>query len=247
MAAALGFPAHAGMDLISVRTPSLTAWFPRPRGDGPSICGRGSGTSAVSPPTRGWTPIHRVRRQPDRGFPAHAGMDPSPTCRRGAPSRFPRPRGDGPRYHHAAASERRVSPPTRGWTLTPACSAEGSPGFPAHAGMDRSPPMSCVVRPWFPRPRGDGPGQAAFAIGELEVSPPTRGWTVARMAADHRRAGFPAHAGMDHHSVCPCRPTARFPRPRGDGPCSCMPSRNGVAVSPPTRGWTHRAIAGFRP
>ena len=68
-----GFPAHAGMDPISLAD---ERWFPRPRGDGPHVYPRGDGCrkgfprprgdgpscewrqlrpAMVSPPTRGWT------------------------------------------------------------------------------------------------------------------------------------------------------------------------------------------------
>ena len=50
----------------------------------------------VSPPTRGWTPCEVVSAVSLRGFPAHAGMDPSGTITSGPWLRFPRPRGDGP-------------------------------------------------------------------------------------------------------------------------------------------------------
>ena len=70
------------------------------------------------------------------------------------------------------------------------------------------------------------------------VSPPTRGWTVRGGAFSVVGRGFPAHAGMDLLLAVPAPFTARFPRPRGDGPLcdQCFPPIFGV--SPPTRGWT---------
>ena len=53
--AAVGFPAHAGMDPPPGSAPGSCIWFPRPRGDGPSCCRRIFTRPTVSPPTRGWT------------------------------------------------------------------------------------------------------------------------------------------------------------------------------------------------
>ena len=137
-----GFPAHAGMDPSSSRTPQLRQGFPAHAGMDPRTASA-------------WTV-----RQWLLGFPAHAGMDP--------PSRFPRPRGDGPFTPGAS-----VSPPTRGWTLNRR-EPTGVGGFPAHAGMDPA-----------PRQRADG-GLDGFPA-HAGMDPPCR----------RTRCGFPAHAGMD--------------------------------------------------
>ena len=233
-----GFPAHAGMDPPgSTATPTLTR-FPRPRGDGPRSPGTGDRTPAVSPPTRGWTPVRQTISVLMIGFPAHAGMDPGTGYLATAAGRFPRPRGDGP-------------------VMT--CAVTNVTGFPAHAGMDRKSRSSPTVRSRFPRPRGDGPvnlvivegvvtvspptrGWTAYARGIIpnpkRVSPPTRGWTRDACGAVSYHSGFPAHAGMDPHrrTAAPCR--SWFPRPRGDGPRWYQPSIRVTRVSPPTRGWT---------
>ena len=80
-----GFPAHAGMDLLSFAVASLLAGFPRPRGDGPQGFSTSRQQSAVSPPTRGWTPRSSHIPWTRGGFPAHAGMD--PPCAEPAPRR----------------------------------------------------------------------------------------------------------------------------------------------------------------
>ena len=129
-----GFPAHAGMDLVIRTSPSTEFGFPRPRGDGPHRTGVKWPTGTVSPPTRGWTVIQESVGTTVAGFPAHAGMDRSP---------------DG-----AWRTSNPVSPPTRGWTLLGAEAASTDQVSPPTRGWtvkltDR--------RPWFPRPRGDGP------------------------------------------------------------------------------------------
>ena len=70
-----GFPAHAGMDPEQAATEDPAAGFPRPRGDGPGVLGRGTRFVKVSPPTRGWTCQSVHVRRARLGFPAHAGMD----------------------------------------------------------------------------------------------------------------------------------------------------------------------------
>ena len=201
--------------------------FPRPRGDGP-LDAVDVAQKAVSPPTRGWTPLIDRRLV----------------------ERFPRPRGDG---RDVASAE--VSPPTRGWTRP--CHVIGRAaiqrrGFPAHAGMDRP-----IYRAWrvpahagmdpkylahgFPRPRGDGPLSAYL-----------EGFAHAGMDALHavRRAdGFPRPRGDGPRH----RPQSIWPRS-----CRVSPPTRGwtlcrydarthraAAVSPPTRGWTLR-ICGAR-
>ena len=233
-------------------------WFPRTRGDGPDAkCPGGSG-EMVSPHTRGWTLVLRdgVRRQ--RGFPAHAGMDPRPTATRSIGSRFPRTRGDGPPSSRSTRVTVAVSPHTRGWTRRgrPADCFLG--GFPAHAGMDPSSPRRQGSTWGFPRTRGDGPGVALFQRAERrvprtrgdgpdrfpvrvdgdQVSPHTRGWTLGPLVGRHPREGFPAHAGMDPAQRRYVVRRRGFPRTRGDGPRSGRRTPGLRWVSPHTRGWT---------
>ena len=51
----VGFPAHAGMDPLTLGQPATAIRFPRPRGDGPGQRPRSGVRFVVSPPTRGWT------------------------------------------------------------------------------------------------------------------------------------------------------------------------------------------------
>ena len=179
------------------------------------------------------------RSRPRRkGFPAHAGMDPSGRSRRPRSSRFPRTRGDGPWRLRSICRSSTVSPHTRGWTLALIARRRVDLGFPAHAGMD---PRTCGSRSStrrFPRTRGDGP-------------------RADRHHPDGRH-GFPAHAGMDPGIRWKQLWTERFPRTRGDGPrrsmrriwqwpvsrtrgdgpCTSKRPRPEGSVSPHTRGWT---------
>ena len=111
-----GFPAHAGMDPgRSVRAGSSRR-LPRTRGDGPSAGARTSTGTPASPHTRGWTPLQVRAGVLERGFPAHAGMDPAPTSSPRSAAGLPRTRGDGPQARSPAAASSVASPHTRGWT-----------------------------------------------------------------------------------------------------------------------------------
>ena len=208
------------MDRRSARDGTGRRRFPRPRGDGPSLCSTGSRTSSVSPPTRGWTHSARARCALWRGFPAHAGMDLRAADAHRLMPRFPRPRGDGPTIENVSTVVNAVSPPTRGWTRSYRTTAHDLRGFPAHAGMDLYARRYLYRTFRFPRPRGDGPKEWGGRGLRFTVSPPTRGWTVIRANQSRITAGFPAHAGMDRFIRSPQQAGTGFPRPRGDGPSS---------------------------
>ena len=234
----LGFPAHAGMDLMRESRLSPCARFPRPRGDGPAPDVSGAFPIEVSPPTRGWTPTSSSHGPYGAGFPAHAGMDPERAPVERLEGRFPRPRGDGPRNRGRYGGRSGVSPPTRGWTLRCCEGSHLAAGFPAHAGMDPATGARRPNRRWFPRPRGDGPSSSTHRSACHGVSPPTRGWTVDALPLLRPLLGFPAHAGMDRSGKRSWRWPMWFPRPRGDGPLGRGRSVSASRVSPPTRGWT---------
>ena len=152
--------------------------------------------------------------------------------------RFPRPRGDGPLAGCVAVRLHRVSPPTRGWTMPHKRTCVMKMGFPAHAGMDLPHVVSVIGIARFPRPRGDGPLPIEITGFDIQVSPPTRGWTLYRSNRKRICVGFPAHAGMDPMKTGAPYPSWGFPRPRGDGPVATALEKAVNAVSPPTRGWT---------
>ena len=139
---ARGFPAHAGMDPGPRAEGGAARGLPRTRGDGPAQALREVYGPSASPHTRGWTPRIARRHGPDRGFPAHAGMDPRHDRPRQHTYRLPRTRGDGPRGTDFPTVDAAASPHTRGWTVLQPGRREVAPGFPAHAGMDPSAPRS---------------------------------------------------------------------------------------------------------
>ncbi len=213
-----GSPAHAGMAPEGGAEGRADLRFPRPRGDGPLRGGGGRLCEPVPPPTRGWPRFEGVLRATGNGSPAHAGMAPLCWTSGRGPSRFPRPRGDGPPRSHQQGEPHEVPPPTRGWPLQLRRRPHHYRGSPAHAGM--APPLGngLAARCRFPRPRGDGPWvQRNFDDGQL-VPPPTRGWPPTARTTRAIVPGSPAHAGMAPMSVSWIRAPAGFPRPRGDGP-----------------------------
>ena len=130
-----GSPAHAGMVPHFQAKRGAAARFPRARGDGPRQHLTPDELSEVPPRTRGWSHHGQGCGQGHRGSPAHAGMVPYrgtwlSTCRR-----FPRARGDGPRFQAVCASRPLVPPRTRGWSPSGWPHRSGSTGSPAHAGM----------------------------------------------------------------------------------------------------------------
>ena len=72
-----GFPAHAGMDPGTRSQYAADQWLPRTRGDGPARSRPVVTRSMASPHTRGWTQDRNRAKVEGKGFPAHAGMDPS--------------------------------------------------------------------------------------------------------------------------------------------------------------------------
>ena len=179
-----------------------------------------------------------AERRCHQGFPAHAGMDPRGPSGARLRAWFPRTRGDGPRHLGWSRGRFGVSPHTRGWTLRLPGREPGPHGFPAHAGMDPCRPWPGSGRPRFPRTRGDGPARAVGSSTSRMVSPHTRGWTLPPFLIRVEPDGFPAHAGMDPAAWARYRPSSRFPRTRGDGPCRVSSPALLSRVSPHTRGWT---------
>ena len=236
-----GFPAHAGMDPVSVVVSQSGMRFPRTRGDGPLLDPVDRAAMQVSPHTRGWTPDAVTPSGKSTGFPAHAGMDPDGGMMTLRVTGFPRTRGDGPESSAELGAAAAVSPHTRGWTWARSPTRPRGRGFPAHAGMDPRRRRSRNRGTRFPRTRGDGPGGARTPVGLGRVSPHTRGWTPHPGQERPRHLGFPAHAGMDptdghHHDDL-----SRFPRTRGDGPDTTRSVIRYRSVSPHTRGWTRPA------
>ncbi len=158
-------------------------------------------------------------------------------------ARFPRTRGDGPWPANPDPTCYRVSPHSRGWTLSDTINVSTGTGFPALAGMDLARAPAIAIQARFPRTRGDGPRPRKAIPTRPKVSPHSRGWTFNRATIEAGVQGFPALAGMDLQGVGRSPATSRFPRTRGDGPQRGPPARYRRLVSPHSRGWTPPAIS----
>ena len=165
-----------------------------------------------------------LRQLSDRGFPAHAGMDPTHHQTTPQQEGLPRTRGDGPTTTGALTATVEASPHTRGWTPPTTKPHPNRRGFPAHAGMDPAPGPSRRRPAWLPRTRGDGPGTGA----------------VPQTTSASR--SFPAHAGMDPRWTSTRASGSRLPRTRGDGPVDVSQVPLNPTTSPHTRGWTAEAL-----
>ncbi len=97
VAAALVFPACAGMDRQTVECGSDRRGVPRMRGDGPSSLSLKHCGQMCSPHARGWTVDRAESSRVSHVFPACAGMDRRLSTGGMNACGVPRMRGDGPR------------------------------------------------------------------------------------------------------------------------------------------------------
>ena len=210
--------------------------FPRARGDAPVPCEDGTRRSVVPPRTRGCAHQGRGQDRAEDGSPAHAGMRPGPSPRRGQRSRFPRARGDAPGAATRARPGNRVPPRTRGCAFATRGMAEAWGGSPAHAGMRPTSAKRISRSSWFPRARGDAPTAPAPEATAVAVPPRTRGCARGEVSHGGGHVGSPAHAGMRPAAGRSRATSARFPRARGDAPLEKKPVASAAVVPPRTRG-----------
>ncbi len=191
--------------------------LPRARGDGPS-----DGTCVVrierAPPrSRGWTPAAQLRRGPERGSRALAGMDPttapappaarwlpralagmdppSPSSARGRGG-LPRARGDGPEIRRDLKRVCAARPRSRGWTLTSTLIQTANRGSPRSRGWTKGRVHSR---------RGSRPPRVRPPHQESYATPPTPA---------------PARRCCPRASRRPRRPRCRRPRAASRAPAS---------------------------
>ena len=199
-------------------------------------------TPGISPPTWGWpaNPPSLLRSQHD--FPTHVGMARACGRFRRQSSRFPHPRGDGPRGAGGHDVTHWISPPTWGWPASPRQAGSGQHDFPTHVGMARWGAFEIVICRRFPHPRGDGPEERKFIRSRFSISPPTWGWPVVGWGNLASLRDFPTHVGMARLHSASRSMRRGFPHPRGDGPALRTVAGGTVSISPPTWGWPGLAI-----
>ncbi len=198
--AAMGSPAHAGIDLRPRSRHSPIARLPRTRGDRPATI-LPSCSHIGLPRTRGDRPQGRRARQliksapphtrgstwiagraliVGRGSPAHAGIDPYRDAMAARGAWLPRTRGDRPPCAPCWTWRIMAPPHTRGSTPDSGTPCRRWRGSPAHAGIDlcfRSPAARCSR---LPRTRGDRPYLRWPYFYDRWAPPHTRGSTRPR-------------------------------------------------------------------
>ncbi len=204
-------PARAGV----IRAPSQPAARsrrrPRASGGHPPLAELAAEMKASSPRERGSSGLReRVR---DRGdvVPARAGVIPSPTSRRRAPSRRPRASGGHPCERSFSRWGMRSSPRERG-SSQPARSRNGWGWVvPARAGVIRRCAPAALSRSSRPRASGGHPLEDRCARPYRPSSPRERGSSATRDAIAVPEGVVPARAGV-------IRTVPRWPRPSGSRP-----------------------------
>ena len=115
---------------------------------------------------------------------------------------------------------------------------------PAYAGMDLDIVFDERAHVPEPRLRGDGPMKHPVLTVPERRTPPTRGWTLPEGTSLQELFQNPAYAGMDPGRSFGAVTTQPEPRLRGDGPLIRCLSTSFSSRTPPTRGWTRRAVDG---
>ncbi|ACL64141.1 conserved hypothetical protein [Anaeromyxobacter dehalogenans 2CP-1] len=156
-ARARGFPACAGIDPRAGRPTRTRRRLPRVRGDRPKRVRNTRSALMASPRARGSTRRGALSRAGARGFPACAGIDPSPTRSARRSSRLPRVRGDRPLSAAGLLRYVGASPRARGSTRSGGPRDHDPAGFPACAGIDPPPGRQRTGTDRLPRVRGDRP------------------------------------------------------------------------------------------
>ncbi len=113
----LDFPTHVGMARFRAIRAAAGMRFPHPRGDGPSSARRSGRDGRISPPTWGWPAVFSFAAPHQLDFPTHVGMARLRTNTTTRRTRFPHPRGDGPKSILRTHKAMRISPPTWGWPV----------------------------------------------------------------------------------------------------------------------------------
>ncbi len=190
------FPTRVGMARKEARPRTGGPRFPHPRGDGPKQLSLNGPTYEISPPAWGWPDVLAHHRPAVRDFPTRVGMARLDRRRERRQTRFPHPRGDGPRPPLTPPPSAGISPPAWGWPGRGKRLARPASDFPTRVGMARRQhPMSDYdLR--FPHPRGDGPTRSSRLYGRQAISPPAWGWPAGGMDRNPNHRDFPTRVGM---------------------------------------------------
>ncbi len=177
-----GYPACAGIDPYEPVTKGEMDRLQRMRGDRPLSAARSMDRFEATPHARGSTPLqHRAHLQ-GNGYPACAGIDPKAISSSSASPGLPRMRGDRPAGRGAGEVCVVATPHARGSTLHVAAALRRDGGYPACAGIDRSPGYPLHPPCGLPRMRGDRPSMVLSSAGSPSATQHARGSTSTRRA-----------------------------------------------------------------
>ena len=233
-----GYPAYAGIDLLKGFAQLAVDGLPRIRGDRPPPTGQLASPKPATPHTRGSTHAVFILNKISYGYPAYAGIDLFPQQGKGGNSRLPRIRGDRPYRRDQCANGIPATPHTRGSTPVHMRRLYRGIGYPAYAGIDRTPAGLGTTLRRLPRIRGDRPLEDRREAKKREATPHTRGSTSSSFFQTSRQRGYPAYAGIDLPWELFVVALVRLPRIRGDRPSKGVSLAKRTKATPHTRGST---------
>ncbi len=171
-----------------------------------------------------------------RSIPAHAGEPGRSTSSATTSTVYPRPRGGTKVRFGDEVQVNGLSPPTRGNRETEARAVRLPGSIPAHAGEPGMRAGSGDRSEVYPRPRGGTQIPAARQLYGCGLSPPTRGNPGGFTVKTISLRSIPAHAGEPRRLQFAECPSRVYPRPRGGTTNWSREKREGIGLSPPTRG-----------
>ena len=233
-------PAYAGDPRVAPVSAVQGAVYPRLRGGSRLDRLPNPPAHGLSPPTRGILRRVRIPRRVQRSIPAYAGDPPVKAI--AAPSHwvYPRLRGGSPLYPPIAIAWTGLSPPTRGIRQRFAVNISGCGSIPAYAGDPPAYYPALRQRMVYPRLRGGSMRNRMIQMGNMGLSPPTRGIQAPALTGAGSARSIPAYAGdpvIPHFIYSPVRV---YPRLRGGSRCQPPIARDKLGLSPPTRGIPYR-------
>ena len=229
-------PAHAGKTTWMTPCSRPRAAHPRSRGENLTWTGQPYRNPGSSPLTRGKRHEPKVRAEPRRLIPAHAGKTNWLTKGDGPIPAHPRSRGENLVSQTTPGTHGGSSPLTRGKLTRRGRHARPVRLIPAHAGKTRLLRVSARSGWAHPRSRGENGDQNQPVVRGRGSSPLTRGKLLQAAEVLLSRRLIPAHAGKTCAPRGYAQRRAAHPRSRGENKRPWMSWLRPAGSSPLTRG-----------